>query len=91
MAAIALIEEADTHGWEKEDLERHGNSEAADQFYAAILYAVARHYAVDALDAQSSPRVYEVLVDLLAQIVNNGRLDQVMRHYGQKPGDGDEM
>lgn len=47
-AVVTLIEEADTHGWEKHNLEHGMNGDALGEFCAAVLSAVTRLYALEA-------------------------------------------
>lgn len=47
-AVVALVEEADTHGWEKQELEHGGGADALSEFCAAVLTAVTRLYASEA-------------------------------------------
>ena len=72
-AVTTLIESADTHHAEK-----RGNGDAAAEFYAAVLAAVARHYAVDAseLEAVDEDRdsVGALLEQLLGELRQGGRL-----------------
>lgn len=79
-ATVALISEADTHWWEKLELERDISDPVtpADRFYAAVLSAVARHYAVDAMLPEDS-EVHSVLFDLIAELTKKGRLRNLIR------------
>lgn len=47
-AVATLIEEADTHGWEKHNLEHGTNGDALSEFCATVLTAVTRLYASEA-------------------------------------------
>jgi hypothetical protein len=70
-AITALIEEADTRGAEKT-----GDEDAAPEFYAAILAAVARHYAADSPDETIEDRqsAGEIVAQLLGHLRAEGRL-----------------
>lgn len=78
MAIVALISEADTHGWEKADIEQHGETEAANQFYAAILSAIARHYAVDSILTEERPTA-DILEELIVRLREEGRMRQMIQ------------
>jgi len=47
-AVVALIEGADPHGWEKQELEHGGGADALSEFCAAVLTAVTRLYVSEA-------------------------------------------
>ena len=48
-AVVCLIEEADIHGWEKHNLEQSGSENTLAGFCAAILSALTRVYADEAM------------------------------------------
>jgi hypothetical protein len=77
---IAMISGADTHHWEKLRVEQGVADEVtpADQLYAAVLSAVTRHYAVDAM-LNEDREVHSVLFDLIGDLVNKGRLRNCIR------------
>lgn len=77
MAIVALISEADTSGWEKAQYEKYGESQAQNQFYAAVLSAIARHYAMDWLQEERSTA--NVLEELIRGLREDGRLQQMIR------------
>ena len=82
-AVVALIQEADTDGWEKHQLNRGGSfGEAADQFYAAIFGAVARHAAVSGIDAEGMT-VAAVLRAVIDDLVAKGRLTTTISDGGE--------
>lgn len=67
-----LIEEADTH-WE----EKQGNLEAASEFYANVLAAVARHYAAEGVDESTDEDQVSagaILERMLTDLRAEGRL-----------------
>src|SRR5689334_16011038 len=74
-AVIGLIEMAPTEFWEKDLIEQGVDFEItpAEQFYASILSAIARHYAVDAMLLHDM-EVYTVLMQLIGELANKGRL-----------------
>lgn len=71
-AIVHLIEEMDTHLWDKDAKELQ-----ADEFYAAILTAVARHYAVDDPMERQQP-AYQWLDELIKNLRENKHLHQVI-------------
>lgn len=79
-AIVALIQETDTHWWEKREGERGVFDEVtpADRFYSAVLTAVARHYAVDAMLPEDM-ETHAVLFQLMGDLTNKGRLRNVIR------------
>lgn len=48
-AVVSLIEEADIHGWEKHNVEQGGREDTLAEFCAAVLTAVTRVYADEAI------------------------------------------
>lgn len=82
-AVVALIQDADTDGWEKHQISRGGAmGEAADQLYAAIFGAVARH----AAQSDTWPEgmtVAELLRELIDGLVSQGRLTTTISASGE--------
>jgi hypothetical protein len=61
-AVVHLIEEADTGGWEKHNIEQNKNPDAEGAFCSAVLSAVARHYMASGLNPEFEGKTaYEVL------------------------------
>jgi len=95
-AILGLIEMSHTHSWEKDVLEQHGdygNVSPGDQFYAALLSGIARHYAVDAALETDMP-VASVLFRLIGELVEKERLNTIIRQGQSGEEDGevyDEM
>lgn len=86
-AVVALIQGADTDGWEKHQLDRGGAmGEASDQFYAAIFGAVARH-AAQSGELPEGMTVAELLRELIDGLVRVGRLTTTISTRGES----DEM
>jgi hypothetical protein len=54
-AVVARIEDADIHGWEKHNLEQDGSEDALAEFCAAILSALSRVYADEAILPYDEP------------------------------------
>lgn len=79
-AIVLLIQEADTLWWEKLETEDgvQDSTTPADRFYNAVLSAVARHYAVDAMLSDDTA-VHTVLFELIGDLTNKGRLRNVIR------------
>lgn len=72
-AIVYLIENADTDFWMKNDID------SSERFYAAVLSAVATHYAVDDLEAPREKPVYALLDELIGYLRANGRLGEIIR------------
>ena len=86
-AVVALIQDADTDGWEKHQLDRGGAmGDAADQFYAAIFGAIARHAAQSGAWPEGMT-VAELLRVLIDDLVAKGRLTTTI----SASGESDEM
>lgn len=87
-AIVALIQEADTHGWEKLEVEDGVNDPVtpADRFYNAVLSAVARHYAVDAMWPEDMA-VHTALFEIISDLTNKGRLRNTIRAGTSSEGD----
>lgn len=86
-AVVALIQEADTDGWEKHQLDRGGAmGDAEAQFYAAIFGAIARHSAVSGMWPEGRT-VAELLRVLIDDLVAKGRLTTTI----SASGESDEM
>lgn len=84
LAVVALIQNADTDGWEKHQLQRGAAmGEAADQFYAAIFGAVARHAAQDGTWPEEMT-VAELLRELIDGLVRVGRLTTTISDGGER-------
>lgn len=71
-ALVHLIEEMDTHFWDKDAKELQ-----ADEFYTAILTAVARHYSVDDPMEREQP-AYQWLEELITNLRDSKYLNQVI-------------
>lgn len=83
-AVVALIQEADTDGWEKHQLDRGGSfGDAADQFYAAIFGAVARHAAQSGMWPEGMT-VAELLREMIDNLVAKGRLMTTITDSGER-------
>jgi hypothetical protein len=79
-AILGLIDTAHTDFWEKDVLQQgyDSNVTPADQFYASILSAIARHYAVNAL-LPNDMQVSSVLFNLIGSLVEKKRLSTIIR------------
>lgn len=88
-AIVALIHEADTSGWDKHQTERGAPmGAAADQFYAAILGAVARHANVSfAGMVPEGTTVAELLRQMMRDLVTKGRLTTILTSGGERDPD----
>lgn len=72
-----LITGADTHGWEKEHLEAGGDKSPIDEFYAAVLTAVAERYRDDMAEfTDEKYTVEQVLLLLIDQLRTSGYLQK---------------
>lgn len=70
-----LITGADTHGWEKEHLEGKGDKSPTEQFYAAVLTAVAERYRDDMTEfTDEEYTVDQALSLLIDQLRSTGYL-----------------
>ncbi len=69
---------ADTHSWEKRYVEGRQGELPSEQFYAAILNAVAEHYAVDLAEVTDAKYTADqVLTMLIDQLRANGHLQNL--------------
>jgi hypothetical protein len=83
-AIIELIQEADTNGWEKHQMERGASfGDAENQFYAAVLGAVVRHAAVSGLWPEGLT-VADLLRELINNLVATGRLTTTIHAGGER-------
>src|SRR6185295_2537970 len=96
-AAVSLIEEADIHGWEKHNLEHGGGENTLAEFCSAILSALTRVYADEAIspyDEQAElpqiGRIYlpgnkplhEIVLEMVEYLRNQGYLNDEVTSSG---------
>ena len=78
-AVVHLIEEADTGGWEKHNIEQAKNPDAEGAFCSAVLSAVARHYMANGLNPEFEGKTaYEVLPTIIKYLHDGGHLRDLM-------------
>jgi hypothetical protein len=96
-AVVSLIEEADIHGWEKHNLEQGGREDTFAEFCAAILTALTRVYADEAIlpsdeQAELPPlgrvflpgkkQVHEILLEMVEHLRDQGYLNREVTSSG---------
>lgn len=78
-AVIYLIEEADTGGWEKHNIENGRKPDAEGEFCSAVLSAVGRHYMTTGLNPEFEGKTaYEVLPTIIKYLYDGGHLRDLM-------------
>jgi hypothetical protein len=78
-AVVHLIEEADTGGWEKHNIEHGKNPDTEGAFCSAVLSAVARHYIASGLNPELEGKTaYEVLPTIIKYLYDGGHLTDIM-------------
>ncbi len=74
-AVVHLIEEADTGGWEKHNIEHGNKPDAEGAFCSAVLSAVAHHYMANGLNLEFYGKTaYEVLPAIIKCLHDGGHL-----------------
>jgi hypothetical protein len=78
-AVVHLIEEADTGGWEKHNIEHGKDSDPEGAFCSAVLSAVVRHYMASGLNPEFEGKTaYEVLPSIIKYLHDGGHLRDIM-------------